>query len=273
MNRMKIKHIYVEGYKVFHNFDIDFTEGEKTQNLIVITGVNGNGKTTLLRDIIADTNATKKPKCAITIQDDKGLNTFLLPLQSENERYEEAFSKVSFYQTRDNSSVEKLQKDTVSYVDKVVYEIGKTSFDAYVEIQRMLDDIFCGFNLQIRFKSLNREKKLIFTNTRQEEFGIDGLSSGELQILSKVFVLFTDDMKGHVILIDEPESSLHPSWQTRILPVLRHCSETNDCQIIVATQSPLVIDSAYKDEIRFLTRDNEGYVKAEIASVTLSAEQ
>ena len=58
MNRMKIKHIYVEGYKVFHNFDIDFTEGEKTQNLIVITGVNGNGKTTLLRDIIADTNAT-----------------------------------------------------------------------------------------------------------------------------------------------------------------------------------------------------------------------
>ena len=207
------------------------------------------------------------------LQDDKGLNTFLLPLQSENERYEEAFSKVSFYQTRDNSSVEKLQKDIVSYVDKVVYEIGKTSFDAYVEIQRMLDDIFCGFNLQIRFKSLNREKKLIFTNTRQEEFGIDGLSSGELQILSKVFVLFTDDMKGHVILIDEPESSLHPSWQTRILPVLRHCSETNDCQIIVATQSPLVIDSAYKDEIRFLTRDNEGYVKAEIASVTLSAEQ
>ena len=50
-------------------------------------------------------------------------------------------------------------------------------------------------------------------------------------------------------------------------------TETNDCQIIVATQSPLVIDSAYKDEIRFLTRDNEGYVKAEIASVTLSAEQ
>lgn len=121
----------------------------------------------------------------------------------------------------------------------------------------MLDDIFCGFNLQIRFKILNREKKLIFTNTRQEEFGIDGLSSGKLQILSKVFVLFTDDMKGHVILIDEPESSLHPSWQIRILPVLRHCSETNDCQIIVATQSPLVIASAYKDEIRFLTRDNE----------------
>ncbi len=77
---MKIKHIYVEGYKVFHNFDTDFTKGEKTQNLIVITGVNGNGKTTLLRDIIADTNVTKKPKCAITIQDDRGLNTFLLPL-------------------------------------------------------------------------------------------------------------------------------------------------------------------------------------------------
>lgn len=266
MNHMKIKHIHVDKYKVFQNFDIDFTEGGKTQNLIVITGVNGNGKTTLFRDIIADTDASQKPNCAITIQDNKDLNTFLLPLQSKNERYTEAFSKVRFYQTGYNSSVEQLQKYIVSYVDKFVYEAGKTSFDAYIEIQRMLDDIFCGFNLQIRFKSLNREKKLIFINARQEEFGIDGLSSGELQILSKVFVLFTDDIKGHVILIDKPENSLNPSWQTRILPVLRRCSETNDCQIIVATQSPQVISSAHKDEIRFFTRNNEGYVNAEICT-------
>ena len=89
----------------------------KAQNLIVVTSVNGNRKTTIFRYIIADTDASQKPNCAITIQDDKGLNTFLLPLQSKNERYKEAFSKIRFYQTGDNSSVKQLQKD----VNKLVW--------------------------------------------------------------------------------------------------------------------------------------------------------
>lgn len=263
---MKIKHIHIDAYKVFRDFDIDFSQSGKPQNLVVVTSVNGNGKTTLFRDIIAGVDGTKKPQCLITVEDEKGLNTFTLPLQSANDRFIEDFSKVRFYETGDNCSISQLKKEIVGYVDKFVYENGKTSFDAYSEIQRLIDDIFNGFNLQIRFKSLNREKELIFINSQGNEFGVDGLSSGELQILSKVFVLFTDDMKGHVILIDEPESSLHPSWQARILPVLRRCTEINDCQVIVATQSPQVIASAHKDEIRCLVRDAEGYVKSEVCN-------
>lgn len=263
---MKIKHVHIDEYRVFHDFDIDFCVNGGPQNLIVITGVNGNGKTTLFRDVIWGMDAPLKPKCIITVQDDAGINTFQLPMQAANERYIEVFSKIKLYEAGDHNSVEQLQKEIVGYVDKSVYEKGRTSFDAYSEIQCLIDDIFNGFNLQVRFKSLNRDKKLIFTNSRNEEFGIEGLSSGELQILSKVFVLFTDDMKGTVILIDEPESSLHPSWQTRILPVLRRCAESNDCQIIVATQSPQVIASAHKNEIRFLVRNDEGYVKAEICN-------
>lgn len=263
---MKIKHIHIDEYKVFHDFDIDFCLGGKLQNLIVVTGVNGNGKTTLFRDIISGTNVTEKPKSAITVQDDQGVNTFILPMQTSNERYTNDFSKVRFYEAGSSSSIGQLQDQIISYVDKLVYEKGQRSYDAYAEIQRLIDDIFAGFDLQTRFKSINRDKKLIFENSKGKEFGIEGLSSGEQQILSKVFVLFTDDMKEHVILIDEPESSLHPSWQTRILPVLRRCAETNDCQIIVATQSPQVIASAHKDEIRFFVRDEEGNVKAELCS-------
>lgn len=261
-NYMKLKHIHIDKYKVFQDFDIDFHSGDKPQNLIVITGVNGNGKTTLFRDIISGTSAANKPKSTITVQDNKGIGTFTLPMISGDERYTEDFSKVRFYAADNNSSIEGLRDEILSYVDKSVYEKGKTSFEAYAEIQRLIDDIFSEFDLQIRFKGVSREKKLIFINKQEEEFGIQDLSSGEQQILSKVFVLFTDDMKGHVILIDEPESSLHPSWQTRILSVLRRCAELNDCQIIVATQSPQVIASAHKEEIRFFIRDNEGYVKA-----------
>lgn len=263
---MKIKHIHIDEYKVFHNFDIDFCQGGKLQNLIVVTGINGNGKTTLFRDVISGMDVTNKPKCIITVQDDKDINTFTFPMQIADERYINAFSKVRFYEAGGNSSVTQLQEEIIGYVDKFVCEKGRTSFEAYTEIQRLIDDIFSGFDLQIRFKSINRDKKLIFTNSKGVEFGIEGLSNGEQQILSKVFVLFTDDMKEHIILIDEPESSLHPSWQTRILPVLRRCAETNNCQIIVATQSPQVIASAHRDEIRFFVRDDNGNVKAEVCS-------
>lgn len=258
---MKIKHIHIDKYKVFKNFDIDFCLGDKPLNLIVISGVNGNGKTTFFRDVISGTVASEKPQSIITVVDDNGIGTFTLPMSTENKRYTEDFSKVRFYPTNTNKSIEQLQDEILSYVDKFVYEKGKTSFEAYAEIQSLIDDIFKGFDLQVRFKGISRDKKLIFINNAEEEFGIEGLSNGEQQILSKVFVLFTEDMKGHVILIDEPESSLHPAWQTRILSVLRRCSESNDCQIMVATQSPQILASAHKEEIRLFVRDDEGHVK------------
>ena len=40
---MKLKHIHIDAYKVFQNFDIDFCHAGKIQELVVITGVNGNG--------------------------------------------------------------------------------------------------------------------------------------------------------------------------------------------------------------------------------------
>lgn len=263
---MKIKHIHIDAYKVFHDFDIDFCHAGKSQNLIVITGVNGNGKTTLLRDVIAGTDAADKPKSNITIESNGKVETFSLPDASGNNAYKEAFSKVIFYKADDKSSVNQLQDEIIRYVDKFVYVQGKTSFEAYDKIQALIDDIFSGFNLQVRFKGIDENKKLVFTNMYKEEFGIDGLSGGEQQILSKVFPLFMDNMKEHIILIDEPESSLHPSWQTRLVPILRRCAKNNDCQIILATHSPQIIASVRKEEIRIFSRDEQGDVRVGVCA-------
>ena len=156
-----------------------------------------------------------------------------------------------------------LQREVLRYVDRVVYVEGKTSFEAYQEIQSLIDDVFADFHLQVRFKGIDENKQLVFVNGNGEAFGVDGLSDGEKQVLAKVFPLFAADMKGRVILMDEPESSLHPSWQGYLLPVLRRCAEANDCQFILATHSPQIISSAYREEIRMLTRNAEGHVQAE----------
>lgn len=258
---MKLKHIHIDKYKVFQNFDIDFCHDDQTQSLIVITGVNGSGKTTLLRDVISGSDAVSKPKGYVTVENNGEVETFSLPVSMDNEDYQKVFSKVIFYKADDKSSVSDLQKEILRYVDKFVYVEGKTSFEAYGKIQALIEDIFSGFNLQVRFKGIDENKQLVFVDLNGQEFGVEGLSGGEQQILSKVFPLFTDSMKGHVILIDEPEDSLHPSWQTRLIPILRRCAQINDCQFILATHSPQIISSVRKEEIRVFKRGDNGYVK------------
>lgn len=84
---MKLKHIHIDKYKVFQNFDIDFCHDDQTQSLIVITGVNGSGKTTLLRDVISGSDAVSKPKGYVTVENNGEVETFSLPVSMDNEDY------------------------------------------------------------------------------------------------------------------------------------------------------------------------------------------
>ncbi|MGL6169325.1 MAG: AAA family ATPase [Fusobacteriaceae bacterium] len=48
---MKVKNIYFKNHKVLKNLEIDFTNNGEVLNTIVIAGVNGSGKTNLLKYI------------------------------------------------------------------------------------------------------------------------------------------------------------------------------------------------------------------------------
>lgn len=243
---MKLKHLHIDSYKVFQDFDIDFCVNNVPADIIVIAGVNGTGKTTLLGRIIglAGAGAYSEKKNAegyLEIQGVLGSITFL-PATEMNLDY-----LVSFI---------------IRYVEKFVFEEGKTSTEAYIHIQQKMDAIFKDFQLDTRFFGIDRDRNLIFTNAQGHKFGIEGLSSGEKQLLGKVFPLFTEEMKGKVILMDEPEESLHPSWQSNLVPVLRRCAKENDCQFILATHSPQIISSVHGEELRLLVRTEEGKIKA-----------
>jgi ABC-type transport system involved in cytochrome c biogenesis ATPase subunit len=69
------------------------------------------------------------------------------------------------------------------------------------------------------------------------------LSSGEQQIVSLVTRIIAHAERQCLFLIDEPEISLHVSWQ-RVLPrVLSVVSKRFSCDFLVATHSPLLISS------------------------------
>ena len=197
---------------------------------------------------------------------EEGEKTFQIPPTiTQDSEYRRVFASVLYFSANNVEKVSKqLEEKILKYVDRFVYVEGRTSFEAYREIQALIDDVFADFHLQARFKGIDANKHLVFVNQNGAEFGVDGLSDGERQVLAKVFPLFAADARGRVILMDEPEESLHPSWQSYLLPVLRRCAKGNDCQFVLATHSPQIISSAHREEVRLLTRDAEGRIQASV---------
>lgn len=71
------------------------------------------------------------------------------------------------------------------------------------------------------------------------------LSAGEKQMLS--FLCYNAFARNTIIFIDEPELSLHPDWQRRLMPTLLRQGTGN--QYIIATHSPFIYSQFPDKEI------------------------
>ena len=68
------------------------------------------------------------------------------------------------------------------------------------------------------------------------------LSSGQFHLLKSIITLMAELENSSLILIDEPEISLHPSWQINYMSVLnKMISQFNNCHVVVATHSHLIV--------------------------------
>ena len=94
----------------------------------------------------------------------------------------------------------------------------------------------------------------IFTNASGDKVTIDQLSDGEKQLYGRVISLMILDPHNSVILIDEPEIALHPSWQQQIMSVYSKIGQNN--QFIVATHSPQIIASTNYENLIILDKQN-----------------
>jgi len=140
--------------------------------------------------------------------------------------------------------------------------------------QNYMKDIFDDLDVGFKYSHLDKEDNVWFSSNRENEeyfyttkesnekslFTIDELSTGEKTLLSKVLYLYFQDYKDKVILIDEPELSLHPSWQNRVLKIYENFALKNSCQIIIATHSPHIIGSAKPEYIRLLKKEDNKIV-------------
>ena len=78
----------------------------------------------------------------------------------------------------------------------------------------------------------------------------------------KSFIFYLKEPKNKVILIDEPELSLHPSWQNKVVDIYEKFAKINNNQIIIATHSPHILTSVNNKYIRVLKKDEKGNIIA-----------
>ena len=113
-----------------------------------------------------------------------------------------------------------------------------------------------------------QEKKVLFEK-HGNRISVDQLSTGEKQIVFRGAHLLKNikSISRGIVLIDEPELSMHPLWQKKILDYYRGLFVNNGAQtvqMIVATHSEYVIQSAFKDRENVLVivlTDENGSIK------------
>lgn len=148
------------------------------------------------------------------------------------------------------------------------------SFDAFKQISKLhrFETAFNSFFNTVKFKGVdytNQEEIKIFFEKHGKEIPVDSLSTGEKQIVFRGAHLLKNinSMSGGIALIDEPELSMHPRWQQKVLQYYRSLFNKNgsqDVQMIIATHSEYVLRSALEDRDNVLIivlSDNNGTVQ------------
>ncbi len=139
-----------------------------------------------------------------------------------------------------------------AYLNDVDQKLGV--FSPLLAKIELLRDII---NSRFLFKHLFTDKVSGFRiETRQgSNVSPDSLSSGEQHELVLAYQLLFMVHPGSLVLIDEPEISLHVSWQQKFLQDLERIAQTADLDFLIATHSPQIIHDRW-ELAASLTSDN-----------------
>lgn len=124
------------------------------------------------------------------------------------------------------------------YVHDTTAKLAK--LDALKDRSRLLLE---KMNRKYRHKNIrvHREHGLVAVNDKGQRLELDCLSSGEQHELVLYYDLLFKVPSNTIVLIDEPELSLHVAWQKKFLPDLLEIVKLSSFDTLIATHSPYII--------------------------------
>jgi predicted ATPase len=143
-----------------------------------------------------------------------------------------------------------------------VLEINKRLKVVSLECKIKLTDLRT-WQYSFQFVDLRRDKVLT---------DINSLSAGQKAIIHLVFEAYgRGNLKGGLVIIDEPEIHLHYQFQNEYLQVVRELNREQSCQYILVTHSEALINSSTINQVRRFSLNNDGHT--EIKAPILSTDQ
>ena len=133
------------------------------------------------------------------------------------------------------------------YVDDTVKKLAELE-DLARRTRLLLDNVNRKFHhKQIRIDRDDRDDRddrehgLVAEGEKSKLLPLNKLSSGEQHELVLHYDLLFRVSPNTLVLIDEPELSLHVTWQKRFLPDLLEIVAMAKCDVLIATHSPFIV--------------------------------
>lgn len=227
----------------------------------ILSGINGVGKSTIINHSARILDMIDKGEIPAGVTPN-GVNITLYPEDSTYVKFDiiRSFDRPLLH----GDLLEKLSDSRVkTELDWQIYRLQKKYLDYQVNIgnriielltsgdpedqlrasevsapkknfQDMIDELFVETH-----KTINRKSNEIQFLQNGELLTPYQLSSGEKQMLVILLTVLVENREHYVLLMDEPEISLHIEWQQRLLDLIR--SLNPNAQIILSTHSPALI--------------------------------
>ena len=269
MNFKRLEIIGLRGFEKQQIIELATPKGTEGSGLTVIVGPNNSGKSTIYEAFRAISqnqppsftegrrNKKAGDKILIKITDSAG-NSIELKTQTQGgsetifERngiqrvgfftlpsrrtFNPFFSKASYSREQyiQNSQLASIRGSQLDQFYTRLFSIQAKQDDFNLVLQKVLGKVPDWYIEQAD----NGQYYLKF-NFGESSHNSDGIGEGLLSIFTIVDTLY-DSKDGDLIFIDEPELSLHPSFQKKLIKLLSEYSKTR--QIIINTHSPYFID-------------------------------
>ncbi len=253
-------------------------------NINIVVGQNGFGKTTMLNLIRAvlmkDDKTVRQLKAKvhintqITNQETGESSLGELYCDGKQVIHKPSFggydSQSCFYYVN-TFDVPASKKSSLSQLgltlDQVLYQRNPEVFSFSDYRLSMLKDLRAAMRMQDRidkfFELINSlfsmtgktididDKNRVIFRKGKQVIDMEKLSAGEKQILLLLFTLFLMEDRSTVLLLDEPEISLHIEWQDRLIQLMLDLNP--NCQIIMTTHSPNIFADGWEDKLVFIS--------------------
>lgn len=123
-------------------------------------------------------------------------------------------------------------------------------FEGLLKKIELLEQIINDRLLNKQLQVTDGEGLSVRHSVKDRSIALDSLSSGEQHVIILMIDLLFNVPRGAVVLIDEPEISLHVVWQLTFIPDVKRIAELAGFRFVVATHSPQIINDQWDRAIR-----------------------